>query len=221
MRFFLLGGFVLLFFAACSSTRLVRPLKEKEVAVGFDFGGPLIDFAGLVIPIPFTSLTGAYGISPELTAFGSVHTTAAAAGVFQMELGVVRSILPELETTPRRFNVSIAPVLHLMARQSFRLYPEIDINAYWQYSAKRAHFAYFSVANWFDLWNLSAHGQTNRERYIPNFALGHTFVTKKMRYTLEARWLAPFSSNQNIVVGYNGIGTQGAIGVYFSVYRSF
>ena len=206
---------------ACSSTRLVRPLEQGQAAVGFDFGGPLIDFAGLVIPVPFTSVTGAYGVTGDLTAFGSVHATAAAAGVFQMELGVVKSLLPESVEAPRRFNVSIAPVVHLMARQSFRLYPEIDINAYWRYGKRVGNFAYVSVSNWFDFWAQSAHGQVNRERYIPNLALGHTFVTPKMRYTLEARWLAPFSSNANIVVGYNGIGGQGSLGVYFSVYRYF
>ena len=210
---------VLGLFSSCSTTRLVKPLEKKQWAAGFDFGGPLIDFAGAKIPIPFTSFTGAYGIDTGFTAFGSLHTTALAAGVFQLELGVVKDILPKREG--RKFNISVAGITHFMARQEFRFYPEIDINAYWQYSQKRKNFAYFSVANWFDFTRFGAHGVRNQELYIPNFGVGHTFVTKKMRYSLEARWLAPFSSNQNIVVGFNGIGQQGAVGIYFSMYRSF
>jgi hypothetical protein len=210
---------LLIFLSACSATRIVKPLGKKEVAVGFDFGGPIIDFAGIKIPVPFTSFTGAYGIDSTMTAFGSLHTTALAAGVFQMELGVVKDILPAREG--RRFNISGAAITHFMVRDRFRFYPEIDINAHWQYSSKYKHFAYFSIANWFDLTRLGAHGVPNRERYIPNFALGHTFVSKKMRYTLELRLLAPFSSNENIVVDFNGLANRGSFGFYFSMYRCF
>ena len=54
-------GLVLYLFAlsACNTTRIVKPLAQKEIAVGLDFGGPIIDFQALKIPVPFTSITGA------------------------------------------------------------------------------------------------------------------------------------------------------------------
>lgn len=222
LRFFALASlaFALLGSAltSCSTSRIVKPLEAKQWAAGFDLGGPIIDFAGAKIPIPLTSFTGAYGINNRITATTSLHTTALAAGVFQCELGAVGDIIP---ASGRRPGLSGTLMTHWMAREEFRFYPELALNMHWAYSEKRPHFAYLSWSNIFDFWQVRAHNEANPTFYLPHISLGHSFVTKKMRYNIEARWLAPFTSNQNIVVGYNGIANQGALGVYFSVYRVF
>jgi hypothetical protein len=210
-----------LFGAGCSSTRLVKPLAEKELAVGFDFGGPIIDFSGLKIPIPFTSFTGAYGLDSTLTLFGSLHTTALASSVLQLETGVLKDIVRAKNGKP---GFSLAGTGHWMMGLKdarFRFYPSLDLNLYWPYSRKHEHFAYMALNSWFDFWAEQAHGQPNKNHYLPSLSLGHTFVTKSMRYTLEARWLAPHLDNRNIVVGYNGIAHQGSLGFYFSIYKRF
>lgn len=224
MHAFLKATTVLSLFAgltACSSTRLVKPIEAKKFALGADFGGPIIDFAGAKIPIPFTSITGAYGVDSSTSVYASVHTTALAAGVVQLEIGCLRDVL---RPKASGFGVSVLPAAHLMISTwdgKTRFYPELDINAHWAYSKKKPHFAYFSIPTWFDLNGTQAHGRTNKEHILPSFCLGHTFVTKKMRYALELKWIAPFSSNRDMVVGYNGIANQGTLGAYFSVYRTF
>lgn len=206
---------------SCSTTRIVKPLAKKEVAVGFDFGGPIIDFAGAKIPIPFTSLSGAYGIDSAMTVWGGLHTTSLAFENLQVDAGIIRDIIPARGRIP---GFSIAPVANMIVnlkQGDFRIYPELDLNVHWQYSLKRQHYMYFSLSNWFDPWAKRAHGEPNKGFYAPNLALGHTFVTNKMRYTLELRWLAPNASNRNLVVSYNGIGGQGSMAFYFGIYRKF
>jgi hypothetical protein len=212
---------VLLAINGCATTRVVKPLSAKQWAAGADFGGAIIDFAGTKIPLPLTSLTAAYGVDSQLTAFASVHTTSLVAGVVQLELGAVRSVSKK---DIKGFNFSAGAVANIMVSTwdgKARLYPEIDLNAYYTYGTKKRNYLYFSLANWFDLQAIEAHHQPNEEHWIPNLALGHTFKTAKMRYTLETRWLAPLSSNQNLVVGYNGIANQGSLAVYFSIFRTF
>jgi len=205
----------------CAATRIVKPLEAKQWAAGADLGGAIIDFAGAKIPLPLTSLTAAYGVDSQLTAFGSLHTTALAAGVVQMELGAVRSIFAQ---DKNGFNLSAGATANFMVSTwdgKARFYPQLDINAYYTYGEKKRNYVYLGVANWFDLQAQQAHQQDNKEHWIPNLALGHTFKTNKMRYTIETRWIAPLSSNQNLVVTYNGIANQGSLGLFFSVFRTF
>lgn len=219
-QFMLLVGLIL-FLGSCSTTRVVKPLKQKEVAVGFDFGGPIIDLFGTKIPVPFSNISGAYGIDSNMTAFAGIHSTALAFGNLQMDLGICRSII---RAKGQRPGLSVSPVANFMfnfEEGDFRLYPELDINVHWQYSPKSKNYAYASLANWFDLSATKAHNEPNTRHYIPNIALGHTFVRPKMRYTIEARWLAPNVSNQNLAVTYNGIGQRGSFGIFLGAYRKF
>ncbi|MCP4442446.1 MAG: hypothetical protein GY810_26360 [Aureispira sp.] len=211
-----------LLLSACSTSRLVRPLDKKEVAIGLDFGGPIIDFAGAKIPIPLSSITAGYGIDSTFTVYGSLHTTDLAFRLFHLEAGVLKEL-----TSPKKGwipGISVGASSHFMVdgwEGNFRAYPQLDLNFYWQYLKKHRHFFYFNWTSWFDFWTTKAHNQPNYNLYIPSFGLGHTFITKKWRYTVEVKWLAPSLSNRDITVSYNGIGRQGSVGVYLSFYRTF
>ena len=206
---------------SCATTRIVKPIGAKEIAAGFDFGGPIIDFAGAKIPVPFTSFSAAYGIDSLTTVWGGLHTTALAFGNFQTDIGLLRDVIP---AKGRRPGLSVAPVANVLfnfTKGDFRIYPQVDVNMHWQYSLKRRNFMYLSLSNWFDLWTKKAHMQPNDNFYALNIALGHTFVTKKNRYSLEFRWLAPNISNRNVIVGYNGIAGQGSLAFYFGILKKF
>jgi hypothetical protein len=208
-------GLVYMLFS-CAPTRVVRPLAAKEVQVGVNLGGPIIDFAGLKMPIPFTSVYGAYGLTDTRTLFGGLHTTSLAAGVGQIDVGITQNIWRN-----KGWGLSASPVFNMMyGYKSFRFYPELDINAYKEYGEKR-HFAYFSLANWFVLAGKKAHDVKQTTHYIPSFAVGNTFNRPKMNYILELKWMAPFTDNSKVVVNYNGVGKNGAMGCYFGIARKF
>ncbi len=72
---------------SCAPTRNVKPLQKNEQQVTGSFGGPIIQFGGLWIPIPYTSVAYSRGLSNELTAYAALHTTAALFGDLQIEAG--------------------------------------------------------------------------------------------------------------------------------------
>ena len=205
---------------ACNTTRFVKPLKKKELAVGLDFGGPIIDFQDLKIPVPFTSVSVGYGIDSTFTVFGGAHITSAVFGTAQLDLGVVKQIL-----APKGFRpgISISPVVNMMVdgfRGSFRLYPQVDVNLYWKYLPRHDHFFYLNWSSWLDFWN-QPHNNASYRYYHPALGLGHTFENKKMRYTLEAKYMGFNHENGGTPVKFNGSGGYGSWGAYISVIRKF
>ncbi len=103
---------------------------------------------------------------------------------------------------------------------NFKLWPQVDLNAYWNYKQKR-NFFYTGVANWFELSSTKAHGEDQNTQWICNLHVGHTFVRNKWNYNLEAKYLAPGIERLPNVVDYKGFGSSGAAGLYFSVTRKF
>jgi hypothetical protein len=211
----------LLFLFSCAPSRFVRPLKKGEQQVNASLGGPLIHFAGTVIPMPFTTVCYGYGINNGLTAFGSIHTTAALFGNFQTDIGVVKSIYINDSLS---FGVTAAPVINLAAhkfKQDFKCWPQLDANVWWRYT-KREHFFYAGISNWVELQKIKAHGEKQPDFYFLNAQLGHTFVNKKWNFNLEIKLLVPGTKNTDIVVDYARLfGNRGATGAFFSVSRKF
>ncbi|HBF89097.1 MAG TPA: hypothetical protein DDX39_10685 [Bacteroidales bacterium] len=205
---------------ACAPSRIVKPLAKGEKDVSFSLGGPLIGFAGTTIPIPFTSLCGAYGVKENLTVFGSLHVTSLAYGVFQTDLGIVREMIAQKGFIP---GISIAPTANLMFdkwESTFSFYPAIDYNFYWNYKQSQNYF-YVGGTNWFELRSTRAHEETQQQHWIPAFQIGHTFKRPKMSYTIEAKYINPFVSNNNIIVDYRSFGDKGTIGIYIGISKRF
>ncbi|WMX17423.1 MULTISPECIES: hypothetical protein [unclassified Aureispira] len=207
--------------SACNSTRIVKPLEKKEVAVGLDFGGPIIDFSGTKIPVPFSSVTVGYGVDSNLTVFGAAHITSAIFGTIQWDLGVVGEVLrPQKGYLPGLSIGASSQMFVDVFKANFRLYPVLDVNLYWNYIPKHKHYFYLNWGSWFDFWQ-RAQGRVNTQLYYPSFSLGHTFENKKMRYTIEGKYIAPGISNMGTPLKFNGVDGYGSWGVYISVYRKF
>ncbi len=207
-------------FSACAPSRFVKPLEKGQKAINVHLGGPLIGFAGTTIPIPFTSVTGAYGIKDDLTAFVSVHTTALAFGVFQTDFGVVKQLSEQKNFIPA---ITLNPVLNMAFdkwESHFKIWPQLDLNAYWHYKQKR-HFVYAGLSNWFEFSAKKAHDAIQSVHWIYNPHLGHTFVRDKWNYNLEVKYLSPTTSRLPNVVDFRGFGSSGSVGAYFSVTRKF
>jgi hypothetical protein len=80
---------------------------------------------------------------------------------------------------------------------------------------------YVGFSNWFGLQTVRGDGTSQENNWVPIIQLGNTFVRKKWHYTIEVKYIAPNYSNQDLVVTYNGIGNNGASGLYFGVTRFF
>lgn len=206
---------------ACNSTRIVKPLDKKEWAIGLDAGGPIIDFSSAKIPVPFSAINLGYGVDSTCTIFGSAYLTSAVFGTIQWDLGVLAEIVRPNKGYIPGFSIGTSSQMMVdVFKGNFRLYPVVDLNLYWQYLPKFEHYFYVNWGSWFDFWQ-RAHGQVNTNIYHPSFSLGHTFENKKMRYTIEGKYIAPTISNMGTPLQFNGIDGKGSWGLYISIHRKF
>ncbi len=208
---FIIASFI---FFSCTSSRIVKPLNEKEKEIGLSIGGPMIYFSDISIPIPLTSLHYAYGYNNELSLYGGLHTTSLLSGVIHTDFGIVQNIIDEDNFY---FGASVNPGLHFMIdtwEGNPKLFPTVDLNVYRTYSDK-GNFFYFGATNWFDLVKFRAHDELNTTKWLVSPQLGHTFVRNNWNINLEVKYLVPYISNQDIVVDYvKWTGNYGTIGIY-------
>lgn len=207
---------------ACSASRLVKPLPEKKLGISCNMGGPLIKFGSATIPIPLSSVSAAYGLKNHTTVFGSLHTTALLFGVGFIDLGMTRSLVKPKGCIP---GFSVSPMINLSTdfrKFNSKLWPQLDLNAYWDYGKSKNHFFYLGFNNWFELARkLPDTEQKQEHHWFLSPQIGNTFVTPKWRYTLEMKWSAANVNSSYNVGNYIGIKEKGALGVYVSIMRYF
>ena len=205
-------------FARCAPSRFVKPLNKGEHAVNLSVGGPLIGYANSTIPIPLSSILYGYGVKQNLTAFGSIHTTALLFGVFQTDIGVVTHLY---KNDTLGIGVTATPAINFAVDKwewNKKLWPQVDVNFYWQY---KKNLLYLGIANWFELSSKKAHGEIQETHFLLNPHLGYTWCRPKWNYNLELKVLAPTVERLPNVVDYKGVGTKGVEGIYLGVTRKF
>jgi hypothetical protein len=207
-------------FISCAPSRFVKPLAKGEKAAGANFGGPLIGFAGTVIPIPLTSMYAGYGLNDRTTLFGSIHTTSIPYGVFQTDIGATFGLWSK---DSLRTGLSISPALNIAAnRASFKLWPAFDLN-YYQSFGKKYSYWYAGVSNWFELSSRKAHNEKHDKHWMLTPQAGVMFSkNNRWSHQVEVKAIGVNRSNENIVVDYKSItGNNGATGIYYSAVRKF
>lgn len=205
---------------ACSPARLVKPLDKGQWSVGANLGGPLINFAGLDLPVPFTSVYAAYGLTQRSTIYTGMHITTAAFGNLQTDIGILTGLMIPEGWKP---GLSIGLGLNSINRfqtNDHRFYPAIDLHAYWIYG-KRGHTVYTGMNNWIDLYAQAGANDDQYNLWLPAIHMGHIWSRGKWDLSLELKYLAPQLNNNFTVVNYIFPPNYGALGVYFGVVRKF
>lgn len=228
---------LLAFMAGCGPARFVEPLEKGENAVHATLGGPLATVPSVAtLPLPFTSVGYGRGLTPNITAFGSWYTTAAAFGVAQFDAGATVRLL---EWPSEKHGISITPGFNAafdLYEGNSRFWPQLDAHYYWRYNNRqqeqddllinggkpKANMLYAGIGTWYELMGKRAHGETQPTRIVPMLNIGHDLNWKKWTFKAEMKLIAPFSSNQDIVVDYVSLtGERGATGLYFGFIRRF
>lgn len=205
---------------SCAPSHFVKPLNAKQKAVNLSLGGPVIDYNDVPIPMPFLTATYGYGIDSTLTGFASVNITSALYGNLQLELGATKKLLKQKGSIPA---ISINPVANFIYRNknAAKFYPQLDINAYWDYNKKR-NFFYVGISNWFELESKRSIGEDQPDHWLITPLVGETFVRRKWNYNVELKVLAANISSEKSVVDYKTpFNNQGAVGIYFGITRKF
>jgi hypothetical protein len=219
--FFCVVIFVMsMLFTQCAPSRMVKPLAEKQHAVTANLGGPLIGFAGTVIPIPFTALGYGYGLRANTTVFGNVHTTSLLYGVVQTDLGICQNF----KTWENGLAISgnlVANVAIDKWQRNFRFWPQLDVNVYKPFHEKKS-FWYAGFDSWYELSRYRAHDYRQPVAVFLNPHAGLQWGKKThWSYQFETKWLIPYIKNSPNQIKYKAPGGNGAIGVYFGVTYRF
>ena len=216
----ILCSVAILMATSCAPTRFVEPLPQGRLAATASLGGPLISYSGLVIPTPLTTVAMGYGLTGTETAFGALHLTSALFKDVQGELGIVHRFMAPDGWLP---GLSASYVLNLAEAtrdNSFKLWPQLDVNGYWHYGASQ-NVVYVGLSNWWELSNTRNDGEPQTRHWLPAIEVGHVFTGATWSYTTELKYLSPGVANEPNAVGYHGIGGNGTFGVYIGLTRSF
>lgn len=210
----------LLFLWNCAPSRYVKPLAKNQSAASFSFGGPLIKFSGAPIPIPFSTLGYAYGVTTNATAYGNLHSTSLLFGNLQLDAGATL----QLYKKENKFGLTASPALQLAYnvrnKTGFRIWPSADVNTYFHFNQKPSYL-YAGINSWFELSGLKAHDEIQQRRVLPNIQLGYVIVKTKWQHQFECKYLGIGIPNLPGVVDYIGISGKGSLGIYYSLIRKF
>lgn len=212
---------LVVFISSCAPSRFVQPLDKGDLSVGANFGGPTIEFGGAPIPLPLTAIEVGYGLDSNLTVHGGWHTTAAFFGNAQVDAGVTYQFLKQKKYLP---NVSVSPSLNFIYNfddRSARLWPILDINAFWNYG-KRQNYFYAGINNYFELKSTMALDQPQQHHWLFSPQIGHVIKGKKSpwQFSIELKMIAPYVDNSTAFVPYKSVlGKWGATGIYLGFRR--
>jgi hypothetical protein len=216
---FSLVYFILLFYN-CAPSRYVKPLQKNQQAVSFTFGGPIIKFAGAPIPVPFTTLGYAYGVTNKITAHANIHTTSALFANLQTDIGSTFEVYKK----ENKFGITFSPALqiayNIRNKTDFKIWPSIDANAYFHFKEK-PNYLYVGANSWIELSKLKAHQQKQTKHAIPNIHIGYTIVKTKWQHQFELNYLGIGIANKPNVPDFIGIVGKGTLGFYYCLIRKF
>jgi hypothetical protein len=226
---------------SCAPTKYVQTLAKGESAIHGSYGGPLANVPGVgPIPIPFTSIGYGYGLRERTTVFGTLYPTAALFGNFQMDLGASF----KLKKNDSIYGFSVIPQLNIMNHlgKDWRVFPEVNANFYHNYHRKttlrkvKENYYYAGINTIFDLTRVKANNVTQTNHLLLSPQIGHCFERSRVSnrkehvfsqprvwvYSIEAKLLVPYMSNENIIVDYASLlGNHGGLGIYFGIIRKF
>lgn len=206
---------------SCAPSRFVEPLEKGQHAVALDLGGPLIEFGGLIIPTPMSSISYGYGLDSTKTLYGGLHTTSLLFGNLHLDAGATFKLLNQTGIQP---NLSVSPAITFISRpgaDATNFWPRLDVNAYWNYG-KRNNYFYAGATNWFEPQANRAHGEATLKRFLFNPQIGHAAKFGTWQLQTELKFLAPGEDNSFVFVPYRSVfGNNGATGLYLNLIKTF
>lgn len=215
----IIGMAVLCLSIGCNVTRVVKPLEKSEHSVGAGFGGAGIIYSGMPMPIPNMNVQYAYGLDTGLTLTSGLHLTSAAFGVTHVDLGLAINAYQNDSST---FGITISPALHGLyefRESNFRLYPQVDALAWWQY-CKKPHLIYGGMGTWIELNREKAHGAVQNNEVLPWVTLGHQLRSARWQFSGELRYMGFQHETKLLVADYISPGGRGSLGLFLGISRT-
>ena len=205
---------------ACAPSRYVRPLAPGEVAVSGSYGGPLFKNFGIPIPAPMITVGAGYGWKENTTLYGDLHVTSAMFGVIQADLGAAHGFLRPQGMRPGLSGSAAVNVAGDVWEGGFKVWPQLDANAYWEYGQKK-HYGYVGLSTWWELGALAAEPDDQARLILPGLQLGNVFAGRSWDKTIEVKWNNFARNSRDATVDWSSIGQLGAVGIHIGLTKRF
>lgn len=205
-------------FWQCSPLRVVKPLEVGKTQAQVEYGGPIIEFGSIPIPMPLISLGLAHGYTEHTSIHGGLHLTSLAAANLHLDGGITRGFIVPEKWRPGLSGTLQADLILGFRELEFRIYPQANLNVYWQHGN---HIPYISVGNWFDFFRGTTQAPDFLPGWIPVLHLGHRIERENWDIGIEIQYIGAFSDNREVVVSYANPFNYGAFGIYFLAAKNF
>lgn len=196
-------------FTGCGVTQPVRPIEEGTTEVIASFGGPIIPFAGIAIPVPYLNVGAMYGYRPALTLYGNAHITALLFKDVGVDAGFSARLLPEKGIRPEiTVNGRGYFFWDAFRGSTMRFYPAGSVIG--SYAFGERSLWYFGADNLYQF--------TTSDLFVSPF-VGYSFpVSSAMMMQLETKWVAMnHDTRHGIFEGTASVNGKGNIGVYAGI----
>jgi hypothetical protein len=201
---------------SCSAVRQVRPLEKGEQAVSLSLGGPVTKYLGTAYaPFPLLGVGYAYGFNHKFNFQSGLQLTQAVFGVLQLDAGVdwrpwpASKLLPGAIISPRLF---FSADINDFTAESMRLYPDLDITAYWE--PWKYKYIYTGITNWFEFASTRSDGLEQKHHWLITPFLGTNLGNNKYQFQFEFRVYTPNLSNLGRGAKNIGFGEYGILGFF-------
>jgi hypothetical protein len=119
----------------CTAFNGFEPIGKEKSSVSSGFGGPLIGFAGMTIPVPYLYGGYKYGLSDNINVFGYLHITPLFYKISGLDCGfsyfpmINDGLIPTIGITPQLLAFSS---LKSDVDERFRAYPQLSVSFAWK-----------------------------------------------------------------------------------------
>lgn len=210
ITFTYLVSFLFAFFLiGCGATQPIRTLEEGKSSVISSFGGPVIPFANLPIPVPYLNLGYAKGMQKNLTVFGNAHITALLFKNVALDGGMVTTLTKEKGIKPE-ITVKLQGNFFWAALRdrAFRFIPSANVNG--SYKIGERSLAYAGADNVYEF---------SSSQYLISPFLGYQFpLSHSLLGQVETKWIAANQDTRHgVFEGYASVHGKGNLGIFFAL----
>ena len=186
----------------------LRPTPKGQVTAELELGGPFARVAGLVIPLPLTTVGASYGVADHVDISAHLHPTAAIFKIAGLDLGAAWQPLLQKGAVPA---VTLVGRLYGFTNFTSGFQPYLELGATGSYKLADRVSPYLNVTTLI---------QTNA---VPLLAVGAGVEVEFGRLALQAefRWFSPNRNTYFNAVEWQSIGGFGAVGALLGVRYTF
>lgn len=195
--------------SGCGVTQPVRPIEEGTTQLAASFGGPIIPFAGIAIPVPYLNIGALYGYKPNMSLYGNVHVTTMLFKNVGLDAGFAARLLPEKGIRPEvTVNGRGYFFWDAIRGSTMRFYPMGTVTG--SYATGENSLFYFGADNLYQF--------TTADLFVSPF-VGYSFpLTEQTIMQIETKWMAMnHDTRHGIFEGSASVAGKGNIGIFFGI----